>query len=167
MKFPRQEYWSGLPFPSPGGLPDPGIEPICVGRWIFFFFTTKLPGKPTYVNILVHMMIKYYVLLFHYSFMWCTGSLLPLMGFLWLRHVEAALWCGGFSYCRAWALGHAGFSSWSLRALQCGLRCGLQALLLCSMWDPSGSGLEPMSPALAGGFLTPGTLGKFLQEPFY
>ena len=25
--FPRQEYWSGLPFPSPGGLPDPGIEP--------------------------------------------------------------------------------------------------------------------------------------------
>ena len=27
MKFSRQEYWSGLPFPSPGDLPDPGIEP--------------------------------------------------------------------------------------------------------------------------------------------
>ena len=27
MGFSRQEYWSGLPFPSPGGLPDPGIEP--------------------------------------------------------------------------------------------------------------------------------------------
>ena len=27
MEFSRQEYWSGLPFPSPGGLPDPGIEP--------------------------------------------------------------------------------------------------------------------------------------------
>ena len=26
-EFPRQEYWSGLPFPSPGDLPDPGIEP--------------------------------------------------------------------------------------------------------------------------------------------
>ena len=26
MGFPRQEYWSGLPFPSPGDLPDPGIE---------------------------------------------------------------------------------------------------------------------------------------------
>ena len=26
MEFSRQEYWSGLPFPSPGGLPDPGIE---------------------------------------------------------------------------------------------------------------------------------------------
>ena len=27
MKFSRQEYWSGLPFPYPGDLPDPGIEP--------------------------------------------------------------------------------------------------------------------------------------------
>ena len=27
MKFFRQEYWSGLPLPSPGDLPDPGIEP--------------------------------------------------------------------------------------------------------------------------------------------
>ena len=28
MGFPRQEYWSGLPFPSPGDLPDPGIKTI-------------------------------------------------------------------------------------------------------------------------------------------
>ena len=27
MRFPRQEYQNGLPFPSPGDLPDPGIEP--------------------------------------------------------------------------------------------------------------------------------------------
>ena len=27
LEFSRQEYWSGLPFPSPGDLPDPGIEP--------------------------------------------------------------------------------------------------------------------------------------------
>ena len=27
MGFSRQEYWSGLPFPSPGDLPDPGIKP--------------------------------------------------------------------------------------------------------------------------------------------
>ena len=27
MGFPRQEYWSVLPFPSPGDLPDPGIKP--------------------------------------------------------------------------------------------------------------------------------------------
>ena len=28
MAFSRQEYWSGLPFPSPGDFPDPGIEPV-------------------------------------------------------------------------------------------------------------------------------------------
>ena len=28
MGFPRQEYWSGLPFPSPGEIPDPGIKPM-------------------------------------------------------------------------------------------------------------------------------------------
>ena len=41
--FSRQEYWSGLPFPPPGDLPDSGIEavsPALVGR----FFTTELPG---------------------------------------------------------------------------------------------------------------------------
>ena len=27
MEFPRQKYWSGLPFPSPGDLPNPGIKP--------------------------------------------------------------------------------------------------------------------------------------------
>ena len=27
VEFSRQEYWSGLPFPSPGDLPDPGTEP--------------------------------------------------------------------------------------------------------------------------------------------
>ena len=48
MGFPRQEYWSGLPFPLPGDLPDPGIEPsspaspALAGR----FFTTEPPGKP-------------------------------------------------------------------------------------------------------------------------
>ena len=28
MGFSRQDYWSGLPFPSPGDLPDPGIKPV-------------------------------------------------------------------------------------------------------------------------------------------
>ena len=28
MGFPRQEYWSGLPFPAPGDLPNPGMEPM-------------------------------------------------------------------------------------------------------------------------------------------
>ena len=35
MGFSRQEYWSGLSFPSPGDLPDPGIEPhlLCLLHW--------------------------------------------------------------------------------------------------------------------------------------
>ena len=54
MGFPRQEYWSGLPFPSPGDLPGLGIKPTSpalAGE----FFTTEQPGKPlcpytTYIN---------------------------------------------------------------------------------------------------------------------
>ena len=44
--FPRQEYWSGLPFCSPGDLPSPGMEPTSAlaGR----FFTTEPRGKPIY-----------------------------------------------------------------------------------------------------------------------
>ena len=42
--FPRQEYWSGLPSPSPGDLPNPGIEPTSPG--LAEFFTTEPPGKP-------------------------------------------------------------------------------------------------------------------------
>ena len=48
MEFSRQEYWSGLPFPTPGDLSNSGIEPVSLaspalaGR----FFTTVPPGKP-------------------------------------------------------------------------------------------------------------------------
>ena len=50
MGFPRQEYWSGLPCPSPGDLPDPGIEPMSLvsptlaGR----FFTTSTTWETHY-----------------------------------------------------------------------------------------------------------------------
>ena len=42
MEFSRQAYWSGLPFPSPGDLPDPGIEP----RYPALQADTLLPEKP-------------------------------------------------------------------------------------------------------------------------
>ena len=45
MGFPRQEYWSGLPFPSPGDIPDPEIEPKSPAL-ACKFFTTEPPGKP-------------------------------------------------------------------------------------------------------------------------
>ena len=42
--FSRQEYWSGLSFPSPGDLPDPGMEPGSYAQ-TGIFFTTEPPGK--------------------------------------------------------------------------------------------------------------------------
>ena len=44
--YSRQEYWSGLPFPSLGNLPNPGIEPMSVSCIAGRFFTAELPGKP-------------------------------------------------------------------------------------------------------------------------
>ena len=47
MGFPRQEYWSGLPFPSPGDLPDPGIKPTSLGPPALAggFFTIEPAGE--------------------------------------------------------------------------------------------------------------------------
>ena len=56
MGLPRQEYKSGLPFPSPGGVPGPGIEPwspALAGR----FFITEPPGKPMIDVMHLHFMI--------------------------------------------------------------------------------------------------------------
>ena len=47
LGFPRQEYWSALPFPSPGDLPDPGMEPefpALAGG----FFNNEQPVKPSF-----------------------------------------------------------------------------------------------------------------------
>ena len=45
MGFPRQEYWSGLSFPSPGDLPNPGIEPGTPALQADSL-PTELSGKP-------------------------------------------------------------------------------------------------------------------------
>ena len=45
MGFPRQEYWSGLPFPSPEDLLNPGIEPASPAMAGGFFIIVS-PGKP-------------------------------------------------------------------------------------------------------------------------
>ena len=42
MGFSRQEYWNGLPFPSPGDLPNPGIKP-----WSPSFQADALPSEPS------------------------------------------------------------------------------------------------------------------------
>ena len=54
MGFSRQEYWSGLPFPSPGDLPDPGIEPRSPTLQADTL-TSEPPGK------LIYSIPKYFI----------------------------------------------------------------------------------------------------------
>ena len=52
MVFPRQEYWSGLPFPSPGDLLNPGIELIFL-HWQVGCLPLKPPGKTRFICVCV------------------------------------------------------------------------------------------------------------------
>ena len=79
MGFSRQEYWNGLPFPSPGDLPDPWIEtasPVSTAL-AEGFFTTEPPGKPhiyshIYLiflyNTYIKMKIYVYIYIYLHSF---------------------------------------------------------------------------------------------------
>ena len=53
MEFSRHEHWSGLPFPTPGDHPDPGIDPVPLASPALAggFFTTEPPGKPNYIRV--------------------------------------------------------------------------------------------------------------------
>ena len=114
--------------------------------------------------------------LFIYLFIFsCVGSLLLHADFLQLHRVGAIFRCGarashcsGFSCCGAQALGTRasvvvarGLSSCGSRALERRLSsCGAWAQLLRGMWDLPGPWIEPVSSALAGGFLTTAPPGK-------
>ena len=50
MGFFRQEYWSGLPFPPPGDLPDPGIQPVSLSLALATRFFTPEPPRQTNVS---------------------------------------------------------------------------------------------------------------------
>ena len=50
MEFSKQECWSGLPFPSPGDLPDPGIKPRCPALQVdSLLLATREPNKNGYM----------------------------------------------------------------------------------------------------------------------
>ena len=77
--FPRQDYWSGLSFPSPGDLPDPGIEPkspALAGR----FFIMEPPEKPILIpyTYLYHWTLLFGVLSVLYLFSSVTQTCLTL-----------------------------------------------------------------------------------------
>ena len=53
IEFPMQEYWSGLPFPSAGALPDPGVEPMLL-HWQEDSLALNHQGSP---NICIHIIV--------------------------------------------------------------------------------------------------------------
>ena len=71
MEFSRQEYWSGLPFPSPGDLPDPGIEPGSPT-----FQADALPSEPP--GKLFHLKLIFFLLILkgRKPFLWVLKSIL-------------------------------------------------------------------------------------------
>ena len=94
----------------------------------------------------------FFFLRFIYLFIGCAGSSLLCRGFLYLRGVRSALRC-------VWAFYYGGFScygTWALGACGLQLLCCTGLVALSCMWDLPGKGMEPVSLALQGGFLTPG-----------
>ena len=91
MRFPRQEYRSGLPFSSLGDLPDPGIEamsPALAGG----FFTTEPPGTPhkPLQSILIFSVYSDSLAVYHFLFQFFLFLYLlpffltiPVFGFHW------------------------------------------------------------------------------------
>ena len=61
MEFSRQKYWSELPFPTSGDLPDPGISCVSCISYVSClagkFFTTVPPRKPIHKHLLIHQYI--------------------------------------------------------------------------------------------------------------
>ena len=142
---------------------------------LFILFDVQIVSSLASGNIFKLLCVFFFFLIL-FIFVWVGSSLLRT-GFLQLRQVGATLhccaWtshCGGFSCCGAWALGvrasvvaARGLSSCGSRALERRLSsCGTRAQLLHGTWDLPGPGLEPVSPALAGGFLTTAPQGKSL-----
>ena len=113
MGFPRQEDWSGLPFPSPGDLPGSGVKPVSpalTSRSI----SAKSPGNPCLS--IAHAQLPSHVQLFETP--WTIAYQAPL----------------SFGFPRQ--------EYWS-------------ELPFLSPGDLPHPGIEPESPALAGGFFTP------------
>ena len=146
--------------------------------WTFFSIIILFIELPLffYIYIYIYIYITLFIYLFVCLFIYgCTGSSLLHTGFLQLWRAGATLRCGAqashcgiFSCCGAQALGMRAsvvaarrLSCCGSQALECRLSsCGPRAQLLRGMWDLPGPGLEPLSPALAGGFLTTAPPGK-------
>ena len=125
MGFSRQEYWSGLPFPSPGDLPNPGIEPGSPALEIDPL-TSEPPGKPKSLLFGEQLMVSPINCFLQGEFWrWtsCICSLVSLM--LWVKVARTHLTLNifilskRFSYCLLrvmWGFGMFKFSEASVVA---------------------------------------------------
>ena len=150
MGFSRQEYWSGLPFPSPGDLPDPGIKPGSPALQANAL-TSEPPGKPTLDMLDIfewYVLLQRWLMLILCSFnvffpsgivcdiLWVFSFFcIYFFGFIfWLYGVFVAV-CGlslvvvirGYSRLGVWASRCHGFSFverslWALGLGSCGMR---------------------------------------------
>ena len=122
------------------------------------------------LQLTLFFLMKFYFFLIYLFYFWLlwVSAVAPGLSLVVASGGYSSLRCTRFSLrwlLLLWSTGsrHAGFSSCGTRAQQlCGSwalerrlsSCGARAQLLLGMWDLPGPGLEPMSPALAGGFLT-------------
>ena len=103
MGFSRREYWSGLPFPSPGDLPDPGIKPRTPAIQADSL-PTELPGDS--------QIYMYHIFFIHSLFWWLlrlvaqTVKCLPTMWETWVQSLgqEDLLEKGIYSSILAWGI---------------------------------------------------------------
>ena len=157
MGFSRQEYWSGLPCPPPGGSSQPVsfASPALAGR--------LLTTSATWGDICNVFVWLCHVFIAERAFLQWEKSRLFLLQWAeaTLCRLVHASHCGGFSCCRAQTPERGVFSSCSSQGLAHKLSsCGAQPYVLLGMWDLPGSGIKPVSPALAGGFFNTESPGK-------
>ena len=76
MGFPRQEYWSGLPLPSPGELPDPGIQThvSCLAGGFFTVWATREDPQESSVGMYDKVQLHFWSLLT----VWCSTLSAPV-----------------------------------------------------------------------------------------
>ena len=134
------------------GIGQEGCQLGRIALSSFFFFNVE-----QFCHNIAFLFIYFFIYVFIFG---CFVSFLLCTGCLQLQRVGDTLPCG------AWASHCSCFSCCGEWALERRLSsCGTRAQLLHGMWDLPGPGLEPMSPALAGGLLTtalPGYLYLYL-----
>ena len=136
MGFPRQEYWSGLPFPSPGDLPEPGIQtlfsvsPALAGE----FFTTAPPRKyKLLMNTLKCSNGEYGFPLF-FSIRGARNSLTIYWWHGWLLR---DVWCTGILPLNEWGISFVWAQNGALGLGVCLVPCLLLSVGFCHLtwWE--------------------------------